>query len=570
MQTFTILKTIILVNIVVVSTIFGQSRPDIKISFDRKECSITVDSGATAASISFRLIDTQRGDRAVMLGSKRLISGDSLIIGGRSISLAAMSVRSVTQREGFYDVVLTDASSSQQSRRGRTVADKYGSFEKLRLSSEEFVRGSVLAVGGDIESEAEVNGFVVALFGDISLGATATCHRDVIAVGGKIRRDIKARIYGAIQSTEEWKRSDIFRRRRRNYGHQPIEWSKEWSYNRADGLTLGAGVAFRSEDNFVPRFFAQVGYGASSEIWKYRLGFDHKLFDYHQLTFGASVYRQTKTQDEWICGSGENTVYALIRREDFRDYFQGEGATFFLEQHINSRHTLRAEYFVEELDSLPAHPRLWSLVGGSKDFRSSFSALPESQRSSALKLYSGDEAALGLSYRFQTVVDPERSAPQGWWLAFQYEHSSNAIASDFNYDRYTLEARRYQRLNDLLNLNVRAIYGELTGKVPPHRLYYLGGIRTLRGHEIKEYSGTQMALVNVEYVFNPDRTILDFAALFDIGGVGNGERSLSGSQWHGDVGVAVIIGELIRIELTRRFNGDSDELQPSVLIGRSF
>ena len=67
-----------------------------------------------------------------------------------------------------------------------------------------------------------------------------------------------------------------------------------------------------------------------------------------------------------------------------------------------------------------------------------------------------------------------------------------------------------------------------------------------------------------------NRTILDFAAVADVGGVGSGERSLSESRWRGDVGVAVIIGELIRIELTRPFNGDTSELQPSVLIGRSF
>jgi hypothetical protein len=560
---------VVLLTIVSATAVFGQSQPDVMISFDRKECTISIDTGATASKISFRLSEVQRGDRSIMIGSKHLISGDSLVVGERSINLTTMTVRSVVQREGFYDIELADESVARQSRRGRQAADRYGAFARLKLAAGDFIRGSVLSVGGEIESEAEVNGFVLALFGDIDLGASATCHRDVIAVGGKIKRNAKTRIYGAIQSTEEWKRSDIFRRRRRSYGHEPIEWSKEWSYNRADGLTLGAGVGFRSEDNVVPRFYAQVGYGATSEIWKYRLGFDHKLFDYNQLAFGASVYRQTKSQDDWICGPGENTVYALLRREDFRDYYQGEGADLFIEQRINGRHTLRAEYFVEELDSLPAHPRLWAVFGG-KDFRSEFSSVPEPGRGDQLGLYSGDEAAFDISYKYQTVGDPEISSAQGWWLALQYEHSSDAIASDFNYDRYTLELRRYQRINDLLNLNIRGVYGELNGEAPLHRYFYLGGIRTLRGHEIKEYSGTEMALLNVEYVFNPVRTILDFAALLDIGGVGSSERSLSDSRWHGDVGVAVIIGELVRVELTRRFNGESDELQPSVLIGRSF
>lgn len=546
----------------------AQTQPDVKISFDKRQCTIAIDTGAAATSISFEFSEVRIGEKSVSVGSHRLIAGDSIIVGERAVNLARLAIQGVVQREGYYDISLGEAAST--SRRGRSEANRYAIFSQLKLTTGEFIRGSVLVVGGEVESNAEVNGYVVALFGDIKLGAAATCHRDVLAVGGRIQRDRKARIYGAFQSTESWKRSDIFRRRQRNYGYQPITWSKGMSYNRVDGLTLNAGVAFQSEENFVPRFYAGVGYGATSDVWKYRLGFDHRIFDYHQLSYGGAVYRQTKTADDWICTSGENTVYALLRREDFRDYYESEGAELFIEQQVNGRHTIRADYFVEVLDSMPAHPRLWALLGGSKDFRSNFSSVAENERGVGLQAFTNHEAALKLAYKYQSVLEPDRGAPQGWWLSFQYEHSSGTIASDFNYDRYTFEARRYQRVNEFLNINARAIYGEVTGAAPIHRLFYLGGIRTLRGHEIKQYYGTKLGLLNVEYLINPDRTILDFAAVADVGGVGSVDRSLSESRWYGDVGVAVIIGELVRIELTRPFNGKTSELQPSVLIGRSF
>lgn len=546
----------------------GQSQPDVLISFDKKECIISVDTGFAKTEVSFQFSEVQTGERTVSIGSRRLILGDSLLVGDRAVDLSRLAVVSVVQREGFYDIALGDVSST--ARRGRADANRYASFSQLKLVAGDFVRGSALVVGGSLESNAEINGYVVALFGDIDLGSDATCHRDVLAVGGQIKRDRKARIYGAFQSTDSWRRSDIFKRRQRNYGYQPLAWSKGLAYNRVDGLTLSAGVAFQSEENFVPRFFAGVGYGASSNIWKYKLGFDHRFFDYHQLSYGGAVYRQTKTADEWTCSEGENTVYALLRREDFRDYYQGEGAELFVEQQINVRHTIRADYFIEVLDSLCAYPRLWSLAGGSKDFRSNFSSIPEGERGPALLAFTNHEAVLKLYYKYQSVVDPSRSAPQGWWLSFQYEHSSDAIASDFAYDRYTMETRRYQRLNEYLNINVRAIYGEIKGEAPLHRLYYLGGIRTLRGHKIKEYYGTEMGMLNIEIVINPYRTILDFAALVDVGGVGTKDRSLSESEWRGDFGAAVIVGELFRLELTRPFNGSDNGLQPSVLIGRSF
>ncbi len=550
------------------ATTRGQSQPEVVISFDKKVCIISIDTGSAKTEVSFSFSEVRTSDRSVSIGSRRLIIGDSLFVGDRVVDMSKLAVNGVIQREGFYDIALGDASAN--ARRGRADANRYGSFTQLKLPVGEFIRGSAVVVGGELESNAEINGYVVALFGDIKLGPSATCHRDVLAIGGQIKRDRNARVYGAFQSTDSWKRSDIFKRRQRNYGYQPLAWSKGLVYNRVDGLTLNAGVAFQSEENFVPRFFAEVGYGASSNIWKYKLGFDHRVFDYHQLSYGGSVYRQTKTSDEWICSEGENTVYALLRREDFRDYYQGEGAELFVEQQINVRHTIRADYFIEVLDSLCAHPRLWSLVGGSKDFRSNFSSIPEAERGPGLMAFTNHEAALKLYYKYQSVVDPARSAPQGWWLSFQFEHSSDAIASDFVYDRYTLEARRYQRINEFLNVNVRAIYGEITGDAPIHRLYYLGGIRTLRGHKIKEYYGTEMGMLNVEYVINPNRTILDFAALVDVGGVGTKESSLSKSRWRGDVGVAVVIGEIFRIELTRPFNGEDNDLQPSVLIGRSF
>ena len=370
----------------------AQTQPDVRISFDKKQCSIAVDTGSAATNISFEFSEVRIGANAVSVGPHRLIAGDSLFVGEVVVDLSKVAIQGVVQREGFYDISLGDAAST--SRRGRADANRYGSFTQLKLATGEFVRGSALIVGGELESNAEVNGYVVALFGDIKLGAAATCHRDVLAVGGQIQRDRKARIYGAFQSTESWKRSDIFRRRQRNYGYQPMTWSKGMSYNRVDGLTLNAGVAFQSEENFVPRFFAEVGYGASSNIWKYRLGFDHRFFDYHQLSYGGAVYRQTKTADDWICTSGENTVYALLRREDFRDYYQGEGAELFVEQQINGRHTIRADYFVEVLDSMPAHPRLWALFGGSKDFRSNFSSIAENERGIGLQAFTNHEGGV--------------------------------------------------------------------------------------------------------------------------------------------------------------------------------
>lgn len=547
----------------------ARTQPDVVITFDRRLCTIAVMGTTDSGGVSFRFDDVRVDGRSVTAGPNPLINGDSLHVGEAVVNLRSMSVADAQQVEGKYTVHLADASAAAQSRRARAPADRFGSFSALEIPASDFVRGSVLAVGGEIIVRGEVNGYVVALFGDVNLTETAACHRDVYAIGGSLQRHNKARVYGALQSTDSWKRSDIFRRRKRLYGHRPVDWMQHLSYNRVDGVTLEAGISFHSEENAMPRFFGEVGYGMSSEQWKYRLGFDQRIFDYHQLSYGGSVHRQTKTDDDWTCGRDENTAYALLFRQDWRDYYQGEGAELFIQQEINARHELRLSYTVEELDSLPAYPRLWSLLGP-QAFRSNFSSIGAEERPTAMAAYSHDGADLNLSYRYRSNLYQDEGRISGWWLQAQYQHSSSAIASEFKYDRYRIEVRRYQLLNDYLSFNGRAVYGQVNGEAPPHRRFYLGGIRTLRGHPTKAYDGSRLALVDLEYIVNPVRTILDFVVLFDLGTVGHDSDFLSKGRWRGDFGFGVIIGEDLRIELTRPFNGDASDLHPSVLIGRSF
>ncbi len=547
----------------------AAGQPPVFIVFERDQCSIIVDTGSTAVGVDFRFEEIENGDAKILLRGRPLISGESLFVADRAVGLRQMRIEEAIQIEGKYRVVLVEAEETTSSRRSRAPADRFAAFERLTIGSGEFVRGNVLCIGGLIESNGEINGQVVALFGDIELKETATCHRDVFAIGGRLERHSKSRIYGAFQSTESWKRSDIFRRRKRLYGHRPVEWMKRLSYDRVDGLSLTGGIAFQSEENAMPRFFAEVGYGLSSEEWKYRLGFEHRLFDYHQLVYGGAVHRLTQTADDWMCGQDENSVYALLFKQDFRDYYQGEGAELFVEQQVNTRHRFRVSYIVEELDSLPAKPRLWSLFGPAS-FRSNFSSIPAPERAELLKAYAGNGAELSLRYEFTTIPEQLRPPISGWWAQVAFQHSSKSLASDFSFDRWRLELRRYQELTRYLSVNSRAIYGRVSGSPPSHRLFYLGGIRTLRAHDPKEFFGRHMMLLNLEYLINPEVTVLDFGVLFDIGTTADQSDILSRGQWHGDFGLAAIVGEFLRIELTLPFNGSSEKLRPSVLISRSF
>lgn len=565
----TAVTRLIVITLVLIPVLARADTPGVTISFNEEICKFTITTADADESLAFAYEDVSITGNKIEVRGRSVIEDSVLSIRGVSANLKALSVTSISESEGFYHIRLTERQlSRRQLRRG--AADIVNLFSRIEIAEREFIRGSLISIAGDIKIRGEVNGHVVSLFGDIELQDEGICHRDVFAIGGAIETSQQSRIYGAIQSTEKWKRSDIVKRRRINYGHDPIEYGPELSYNRVDGLTLGAKIEFYPKDNFVPRFHFSFGYGFESERGKYDLGFEQRIFDYNQFVFGGSVYRQTRTADEWRSGQDENSAYAILNGSDFRDYWEGEGGKLYVEQNYNYVHKLRAQISFEELDSLRSHPRLWSVFGTASGFRSNFSSLPEMVRAAGQSAFINDESIVELAYIFNSTYELEQLQPHGWFAQVNYQHSSRALDSEFSYDRYRLELRRYQPLSSSLGLNLRALYGAATGSPPIHRLFYLGGIRTLRGHAIKEFYGTRAALFNAEYLVAPYDWSIGFAVLFDIGVTGFDSEFLSDNRWKGDYGLGVWLDDVLRVEVTRPFNGSNDDLRVSILADHAF
>jgi hypothetical protein len=540
------------------------------INFDRSSGTIVVLTDGDSSKVEFQFGEVRKTGHQIFLRDRLLISEDSLFVGNKVINLAEMMPSDVRSARSFCEVTLTRQDGSTRSRRG-IERNRFASFQRLSIPPGDFVRGNALCAGDDLVVEGEVNGNVVSLFGDVKLMSGAVCQRDVLAIGGSVHKHHLARVNGTYQSTDDWRQVKPRYRRKYQEDKSAVQLGLGASYDRVDGLLVVPEITFRSEEKFMPKFYFKYGYGFASKRSVYQLGIEQKLFDYNQIKLGGSVYRLTKTEDNWICDSNENGYYAILAREDFRDYYGAEGGNLYAEQHLGFAHTFRVEYSYEALSWLPAHTGLWSLFGGDKRFRGNFSSVDEQRRSAALNDYEKNEAVLKTSYVLNTVEDERGElARAGWVGGVHYEHSSSRLGSDFTSDRFIVELRRYQPLTYMQNFNVRLMYGGANGDLPLHRLFYLGGIRTLRGYDIKQFYGSRLALANCEYVVDFPRTIVGLALLFDIGKTGWDSDFLSKGQWRGDVGIGVRFDDWLRLELTRQINGDTDKLQLSALIGSSF
>jgi hypothetical protein len=542
----------------------------VEINFGRSSGTIVVITDQDSSRVEFQFGEVRKTGHQILLRDRVLISEDSLFVGSKVINLAEMIPSDVTSSRNFCQVILTKQDGSTRSRRG-TERNRFASFRRLSIPPGDFVRGNAFCIGNELVIEGEVNGNVVSLFGDVKLMSSAVCQRDVLAIGGSIHKHRLARVNGTYQSTDDWHQVKARYHRRSRDDKSAVQLGAGAAYNRVDGLLIMPEITFQSEEKFMPKFYFKYGYGFASKRSVYQLGIEQKLFDYNQTKLGGSVYRLTKTEDNWISDSSENSLYAVLAREDFRDYYGAEGGDIYVEQHLGFAHTFRVEYSYEALSWLPAHTGLWSLFGGDKRFRQNFSSVDASCHNDAVPDYDKNEAVLKASYVLNTVEDERGElARAGWVGGVHYEHSSSRLGSDFTFDRFIVELRRYQPLTYMQNFNVRLMYGGANGNLPLHRLFYLGGIRTLRGYDIKQFYGSRMALANCEYVVDFPRTIVGLALLFDIGKTGWESDFLSEGEWRGDVGIGVRFDDWLRLELTRQINGDTDKLQLSALIGSSF
>ncbi len=277
-------------------------------------------------------------------------------------------------------------------------------------------------------------------------------------------------------------------------------------YNRVEGLFLGLGSEKRyqwnGERDFSP--YGSVGYGFASHRWRGNLGVARQfplqpsqgnaLFE-----FGLEGHSLTDSKDQWRIGAGENTVSALLAREDFRDYFEREGAM------IHSGYAVRTDrlfaeagidYLVDRYRSLGRNVA-WSFFGGGKVFRENPGITEGMMRS--VRVVGG-----------LTTAARSPFGRHGWSLYGSAEFAGRrTLGGDFDFNQFLADIRRYQPLGRYDDLRVRLRVGSSHGELPPQRSYELGGPGTLPGYGFKAFPGdsagaNRMILFNMEYIVNGD------------------------------------------------------------------
>ena len=350
------------------------------------------------------------------------------------------------------------------------------------------------------------------MFGDIDIRSGGEIRGDAISISGNIYTEEGSIITG--ESIEaSWRKfarydnyrysSSRTRRFRYSYSYDAgiYDYPDEvvFDYNRVDGLFFGFNIGpnisrYSSYDYRPLNLFGFFGYGFKSAKWRYQIGLEKLFGNYNPFSIGFELHSVTDSDDNWIISKTENALAASMIKEDFRDYFEREGYAGFISQRIGDYFTMKFQYRIDNYESLQEKAS-WSLFGGKKEFREN-PPINEGEMKSALFDFNYDNRS---NHYFPY---------QGWHVNLSGEVSNEDLGGDFNFKRAILDIRRYQPLSRYESFNFRIRIGTSENILPLQKLFYLGGIGTLRGFGYKEFFGNRLFLTNLEYRFDPERILI--------------------------------------------------------------
>jgi len=344
--------------------------------------------------------------------------------------------------------------------------------------------------------------------GDLRIKDNAYISGNVKVINGEVLKDEDAVVVGYIDKSSSQKEK-AYREETKDFRKASTRLNAIWvpettnldnfifRYNRVEGLFLGLGSEKRYywDDQKQYSTYGSVGYGFRSYKVRGNLGLSRQFaFDDGQLfEFEVEGHSLTDSKEDWLIGLGENTLAAFFIHEDFRDYFERSGfgvnAGYAVQQDYLTGQ-VKVGYLSDEYKSMTNQTE-WSLFGGNKAFRLNPSINEGMMRSVV--------GSAGLS-----TVTTTMYGPQGWSMMTTAEIAKKGMKSEFEFNRYVGDIRRYQPLGRYDNLNVRVRVGSSEGVLPIQKAFDMGGLGTVPAFPFKGETGNRMLLMNAELVFNGD------------------------------------------------------------------
>jgi len=295
-------------------------------------------------------------------------------------------------------------------------------------------------------------------------------------------------------------------------GRADLDLGADFSFQRVDGSTFWLRADYVSTYDYTPQVRTQFGYGWESERWHFKGSIEQPLLPQRFLSIGLKYIDGTGYENQAGIGWGENTLAALLFKHDFCDYYDIVGIEPFGRLQFPGNNTLSVSWAREKYATLTSQTQ-WSIFQAGRD---SFRPNPH--------LYllndpdgNGGEGTLD-AVRVELEHDSRRARRVG--TVGTYVRGFMEFGDgDFSYNRWVADGRAYMRLGPPVHLALRAAAAGRFGNeaIPSQKLFYIGGLGTVRGHEFRAVSGDHALLANAEYTLLFGDFDWGLLAFYDIG-----------------------------------------------------
>ncbi|WP_425058605.1 Outer membrane protein assembly factor BamA [Sporomusa carbonis] len=269
-------------------------------------------------------------------------------------------------------------------------------------------------------------------------------------------------------------------------------------YSKADGLV---GIIELGDNNFrgsgdKVKLHWEFG-GASNK--NYEVSYTKPWLDDKQTSLSFSVYNMTNQYSDYDRNGNLEESYDK-KRQGF-DVTLGRPEGEYVQNYITFKN--RRDTYVEHVD-------------GNRNL---------SDGTDASKQYLKDNFGLTRSITLTRVFDSRDNVfnpTEGTRVSLAAEFAGKSLGGDFDYNKYTLEGRKYYKVGHDQVIAARLVAGYADGNMPEAGQFAAGGADTLRGYKDDEFKGDKTLTASAEYRF-PVANKVQGVVFSDIGNAWDGE-----------------------------------------------
>ena len=272
-----------------------------------------------------------------------------------------------------------------------------------------------------------------------------------------------------------------------------------WRYNRSEGLFFQLNGVFQSPNIKGSSFYGGVGRAFHRNEYQGILGLEQLMFN-NTFQFYAEVFNKSITQDAWRLWDGENSLSTIFRRQDYLDWYRGQGYRVAGFVHIKNYISIGAEY------NQVAQSEMNNVLEGDK-FRGAYKVQEGNNIFLKTIVSAGYPVELSVRDKFQMYSTIIRTS------------SMENADMNYTYDHFYLNL--LIPYAEKLNFNIKVMVGASdvensiwdTSGYHQH-IFEIGGEGTLRGYDWKVLPSSHYQLTTLETWFGFVGVFYDRAVLF--------------------------------------------------------